>query len=98
SVTHRGRATQPVIANRAIPIATTPGSCAWQPIDVRDLQRNEDMMVVELSAPIPNPFRSGEAGLFARASLAGQHNSWYWIPLVPRGERWSAGLASVLFR
>lgn len=98
SVMHRGRATKPTIANRAIPITTTPSSCAWQPIDVFEIDRNSDTMVVELSAPVLNPFRAGEAGVFARASLAGQHQSWYWIPLSQRGERWSAGLASVLFK
>ncbi|HYH10527.1 MAG TPA: hypothetical protein VEK11_26010 [Thermoanaerobaculia bacterium] len=98
SVIHRGRATQPVVVNRAIPISTTPASCAWIPIDVRDVDRNSDTMVVELSAPMLNPYRAGEAGAFARASLAGQHESWYWIPLVRRGDRWTAGVASVLFK
>lgn len=99
SVTHRGR-TQPMppLLNRAIPVATTPSSCSWKPIDVRDLDRNADMMIVELSAPVLNPYRSGEAGVFARASLAGQHPAWYWIPLAQRGDRWTPGIAMVLFK
>lgn len=98
SVTHKGRPTKPVVVNRAIPISTSPASCNWKPIDVRDLDRNGDMMIAELSAPILNPYRSGEAGVFARVSLAGQHAAWYWIPLARRGDRWTPGIAMVLFK
>lgn len=99
SVTHRGRVQQmPPLINRAIPIATSPATCNWKPIDVRDIDRNGDMMIVELSAPVLNPYRAGEAGVFARASLAGQHAAWYWIPLAQRGDRWTPGIAMVLFK
>jgi hypothetical protein len=85
--------------NRAIPVqVASGGSCRWTPIDVRDLGRYRDTMVVELSAPLPNPYRPGEAGMFVRASLAQENASWYWLQLLPRGEAWSVGNVSVLFR
>lgn len=87
-----------MLVNRAVPVGTVRGACAWVPIDVRDMPKHFDEMVVEISAPIPNPYERGQAGLFARVSLAEQHPTWYWIPLLPRGEGWSAGFVSVLPR
>lgn len=83
--------------NRALPVTIGRG-CAWVPIDVRDMPKHPDEMIVELSAPIANPYTRGEAGLFVRVSLGDQHPSWYWIRLVRVGEGWSAGFVSVLSR
>jgi hypothetical protein len=81
------------IVNRAIPIALPTGTCTWTPIEVRDIPKHGDEMILELSAPLPNPFEAGEAGVFARVSLAGENASWYWVPLVAQGESWATGMA-----
>ncbi len=93
---NRKRAREAPIVNRAIPIMFGHGSCAWTPIDVRDIPKHRDEMVVELSAPLPNPFKPGEAGIFARATLAGEHASWFWIPLRRATGGWQTGSISVL--
>lgn len=93
----RNRPVSPRIVNRALPILFAPGSCNWTPIDVREAERHGDEMVVALSAPLPNPFEPGQAGLFARVSLAREHESWYWIPLLPAANGgWSPGFIHVL--
>ncbi len=90
----RGKPSNAPIVNRVIPIVlTSAGSCTWTAIDVSAIPRHADEMVVELSAPVPNPYATGDAGIFARVSLAGEHSTWYWLPLVQRGGGWSAGLA-----
>lgn len=89
----RGKPVNAPIVNRAIPITLTAGgACTWTAIDVSAMKQHQDEMLLELSAPVPNPYAAGEAGLFARVSLAGEHASWYWLPLLPRGNGWSAGL------
>lgn len=77
-------------AQRSIPIEMTSGTCAWRGIDRLDVDKHADMMVVELSSPLRNPFEWHNVGLFARISLGGQHASWYWISLVPYGGGWAA--------
>lgn len=90
----RGKPSDAPIANRAIPIALTgSGGCTWTAIDASAIEKHQDEMLLELSAPVANPFAAGEAGLFARVSLGGEHPSWYWLPLLPGGGGWSAGLA-----
>jgi len=86
-----------VTTNRAIPIETGKGSCDWRLADVRE-SFGSDEMVVELSAPVPNPFTRREAGMFARVSLGDQHDAWYWISLVPQGGQWPVRFVSVLFK
>jgi hypothetical protein len=86
------------VTNRAIPITLGRGSCAWQPIDVRQAAAITDAMVVELSAPLLHPYNKNEAGLLARVSLAEQHPSWYWISMVPRKGEWAVRYVSVLFQ
>jgi hypothetical protein len=84
------------IVNRVIPVSLPTGTCSWTPIEVRDMARHADEMIVELSAPLPNPYEKGEAGVFARVSLAGENASWYWLPLVPQvtpeGTTWATGM------
>lgn len=86
------------IVNRVIPVSlpTGTGSCSWTPIEVRDMARHSDEMIVEVSSPLPNPYEAGEAGVFARVSLAGENASWYWVPLIPQvtpaGTTWATGL------
>ena len=86
------------VVNRVIPIETTPGSCTWEPIDVREAKRRNDAMIVEVSSPLVNPFNQQEAGVFARVSLAGASDSWYWISLVPVAQGWAVRQVSVLIR
>lgn len=93
----KGPIDQPIV-NRAIPIEVgTTGTCSWHVIDVREKQLSDDM-VVELSAPLPNPYTKREAGLFARVKLGEDHQSWYWISLVPVGGHWPVRFVSVLFK
>lgn len=99
STTPRGakKRAQAAAVNRAIPIELGRGSCAWEPIDVRDIDQHSDAMLVELSAPILHPYNNREAGVIARVSLGNQHQSLYWISMVPRGNDWAIRFVSVLF-
>lgn len=99
STTPRGakRRAAAAVTNRAIPIELGRGSCAWEPIDVRDVAQHSDAMLVELSAPLLHPFNVREAGVLARVSLGDQHQSLYWVSLVPRGNDWGVRFVSVLF-
>lgn len=83
-------------ANRAIPLMFAGTSCEWRAVRVADLPRVRDEMVVELSAPMINPFSPKEGGLFARVSLGGENASWYWVTLAPVGGGWAVGIVHVL--
>lgn len=90
----RGKRSDAPIVNRVVPIQLAGGgNCTWTAIDVSAIPRHQDEMIVELSAPVPNPFSAGEAGIFARVSLAGEHSTWYWLPLLPVPGGWSPGMA-----
>ncbi len=90
----RGRLSDAPIMNRAVPIQlASGGACTWTAIDVSAIPRHQDEMILELSAPVPNPFSAGEAGVFARVSLAREHSTWYWLPLLPVAGGWSPGMA-----
>lgn len=82
--------------NRRLPVTTAGSSCAWRPVEDSQTDRVRDEMLVELSAPLIHPFLPTQAGLFARASLAGEGASWYWISLVPYGQGWRVVSVSVL--
>jgi hypothetical protein len=86
-------AAERALINRAVPVELQPGSCTWIPVDIRDVSKHGDEMLLELSAPLPNPWVANEAGLFARVSLGGEHPNWYWLPLYPTGSGWTAGMA-----
>jgi hypothetical protein len=66
--------------------------CKWKTIAKLDPIRNVDQMVVEMSAPIPNPFQRNEAGVLARMSLGGHDAQWYWVPLGQRNGVWAIGI------
>ena len=78
-----------------IPIAI-PTTCAWRGIAPNTATRYSDTMTLEISPPIVNPFARNAAGLFARIALAGESPTWYWLPLIQRGETWTAGRLTVL--
>jgi hypothetical protein len=78
-------------AQRRMPLTLTESRCQWIAIDSAKAYRRADQMIVELSAPAANPFRKGQAGLFVRVSLAGEHGQWYWISLIPRAGGWVVG-------
>jgi hypothetical protein len=95
----------PMDASRAAATATAtaaeipiviPTTCAWRGIAANTGSRYADTMTLELSPPIVNPFSRNAAGLFARIALAGEAPTWYWLPLVPRGETWTAGRLTLL--
>ncbi|HEX8408626.1 MAG TPA: hypothetical protein VF883_07170 [Thermoanaerobaculia bacterium] len=85
-----------VDGNRSIPVTTEGSSCAWRAVPAAQLPRLRDEMVIELSAPALHPLAPREAGLFARATVGGEHASWYWVTLVPHGDRWGVAGVSVL--
>ena len=80
---------------KSIPI-TLGGNCAWTAVDPQGADRWRDLMLVELSAPVANPFAPGQAGLFARVTLNAQNASWYWITLAPRPGGWAVGYIQAL--
>jgi hypothetical protein len=67
-------------SQKTLPLLIPRNGCAWKPIDYFDAKKQGDMMVVELSSPMRNPFARGEAGMFARVTLGGTMATWYWIP------------------
>ena len=78
---------------RTLPVDTNSSVCTVEPIERLDGRLHADAMILELSPPLANPFARGEAGLFARVSLGGQHPAWYWIPLGRAGNSWMVGQA-----
>lgn len=91
----RANAQEAAIALRAsqksIPLTLSGGGCTWIAVDSTRAYQRADQMIVEISAPMSNPFERGQAGLFARVSLGGEHGQWYWISLLPRAGGWVVG-------
>lgn len=80
-------------AQKPVAVEAKSSVCSVTPIDRLDGRLHTDLMILELSSPVANPFARNEAGLFARVSLGGQHPAWYWIPLGRMGSQWIAGQA-----
>jgi hypothetical protein len=78
-----------------IPI-TIPTTCAWRGIAPKTAARYTDTLMLEVSPPIANPYSRNAAGLFVRVALAGESPTWYWLPLIARGETWTTGRLTVL--
>jgi hypothetical protein len=78
-----------------IPV-TLGASCSWIAVDPATIQQHSHQMLVEISAPMANPFRPGTAGVFVRMSLGGEHASWYWMSLIPSPGGWSVGYIEAL--
>jgi hypothetical protein len=83
-------------AQKSIPLTLGGGACSWRAIDAAAVERHSDELVVELSAPLANPYQAGAAGVFVRVSLAGEHASWYWVSLMPRGGGWAVGFIQAI--
>ncbi|HEV3484836.1 MAG TPA: hypothetical protein VG106_05470 [Vicinamibacterales bacterium] len=83
-------------AQKTIPLTLGGGACAWRAIDAAAIGKHVDEMVVEMSAPLANPFHPGAAGVFVRVSLGGEHASWYWVSLIPQQGGWSVGFIQAL--
>jgi len=79
-------------AIQPMPLALNESRCAWKPIAKLDPIRDHDQLVVEISAPIPNPFARNEAGILARMTLGGHDSQWYWIPLGQKNGQWGIGI------
>jgi hypothetical protein len=75
---------------------TIPTTCAWRGIAPNTASRYSDTLTLEISPPIANPFSRNAAGLFARVGLAGESPTWYWLPLIPRGDTWATGRLTLL--
>lgn len=78
-------------SQRAMPLTLTEGRCSWIAVESAKAYQRADQMIVEMSAPAANPFRRGEAGVFIRVSLAGEHGQWYWLSLLQRADGWVVG-------
>jgi hypothetical protein len=85
------------IVHKAIPLTLAGSSCQWNPVASRQDVRFDEV-VVELSAPLVNPYVITEAGMLARVTLGSEHETWYWIPLIPTGPAWTPRRAAVLPR
>jgi hypothetical protein len=48
-------------------------------------------MVLQMSAPLANPFAGGNLGIVARVSLGEEATVWYWVPMAERAGKWFAG-------
>lgn len=83
-------------SQKSIPLTLGGGGCSWIAVDSVQAYRRADQMIVELSAPMSNPFERGQAGIFVRVSLAGEHGQWYWISLLPRDGGWVVGYIQTL--
>jgi len=73
-----------------------PGGCAWPGIAPHSAEKYADTLTLEVSPPIVNPYARNAAGIFARMALGTESPTWYWLPLVARGESWMAGRITVL--
>lgn len=85
------------LVHKAIPLTLAGSSCQWKPVESRR-GLPSDEVVVELSAPLVNPYVITEAGLFARVTLGAEHETWYWIPLITNGHSWAPRRVAVLPR
>lgn len=81
---------------RSMPVHAEGSACSWRVIPLAGRTVQADVMTVELSAPLINPFAHNSAGLLARLSLGGESATWYWIPIARRDETWAAGMPMVL--
>lgn len=83
-------------SQKTIPLTLGGGGCSWIAVESKRAYQRADQMIVELSAPLPNPFERGQAGIFVRVSLGGEHGQWYWISLLPRSGGWVVGYIQAL--
>jgi len=83
-------------SQKSIPLILGGGGCSWIAVDSKRAYQRADQMIVELSAPMANPFERGQAGIFVRVSLGGEHGQWYWISLLPRAGGWVVGYIQTL--
>jgi len=73
-----------------LPVTLGSGGCDFRPVDAAT-QARHDTMLLQVSAPIINPFVRGAAGLFARLSLGNEAAQWYWVPIGMRNGVWATG-------
>ena len=92
---HQGASGPAQVVHHALPLTLEGSSCQWKPVESR-ASAGSDEMVVELSAPLSNPYLPSEAGMFVRVGLGGHHESWYWISLMTNGKAWGVRFVSVL--
>lgn len=74
-----------------IPVTFEGSSCRWRPVAAIDPVSHSDVMLMEISNPMVNPFARGESGVFARLSVGGRDAQWYWVPTSWREGRWRVG-------
>lgn len=74
-----------------IPIDVPQDRCPFRAVPSLDRTRDADMMVVQMTSPMRNPFTPRETGMLLRMSLGGETAQWFWLPLGRRGDQWMLG-------
>ena len=85
---YSGHAKASITTAESVPVDTA-GSCVGRAIDAVT-PNDSDVMVLEFSPPLVNPFQHGQLGVFARVSLGNEAPTWYWVAIGGHGETWAA--------
>jgi len=56
-------------------------SCNWATLEHFDRARDNDKMILQISAPFANPYSKTEWGAFARLTVGGEAATWFWVPM-----------------
>jgi hypothetical protein len=67
----------------SIPVDLPAGgrSCNWAILEHFDRTRDNEKMILQISAPFANPYSKTEWGSFARLSVGGEAAAWFWVPM-----------------
>ena len=85
---YSGHAKASINAAESVPVDTA-GSCVGRAID-SVTPNDSDVMVLEFSPPLVNPFQHSQLGVFARVSLGNEAPTWYWVAIGGQGGTWAA--------
>lgn len=69
-----------------------PQTCAARFVGAKEAARVFDIMTLEFSAPIENPYVKRQMGTLVRMSLGGESATWYWVALTYYKDRWVASM------
>jgi hypothetical protein len=95
---YQGKETGLAEIGSIVPIAVQvpTNSCVSTAIEAFDRARDGDVMVLQISAPLANPFARRQLGVLARLALGDESPIWYWVPIGERSGIWVAGAPSIL--
>ena len=68
-----------------VEIPTAGRSCNWATLERFDRARDNDKMILQVSAPFANPYAKSQWGAFARLTVGGEAAAWFWVPMMTRG-------------